>query len=318
MIERFLEGRVALVTGAGSGLGRAHAHALARRGARVMVNDYGRGVDGSRSDRSTSQAVVDEIVAARGQAVADAGDVGNWADAEAMVTKAIDRFGGLDIVVNNAGILRPRTLVGMTEADAALVFRVHLMGSFAVTHYAALHWRERFKADGKRGGRLINTTSGAGLFGFGQANYAAAKAGIAALTAIAATELAGYGATANALAPIALTRMSTGIVPDSHTPDHVAELVCWLAGDRGAGCTGRVFNVGGGHVSIVDRWHTGPAIDKDGLWTVDELDAELPALLALARPDPDAHGYFPDEPRSSLLPKIEVPRGKPPPPGESR
>ncbi|MBX3595035.1 SDR family NAD(P)-dependent oxidoreductase [Sphingomonas sp.] len=306
---RLLDGRVALVTGAGGGLGRAHALALARHGARLVVNDYGPTIDGAGADAGASAKVADEIVAAGGEAVADTGDVGNWADAEAMIATAIRRFGRLDILVNNAGILRPRTLVGMSEIDAASVIRVHLMGTFATTHFAAMHWRERFKSDGVRGGRLINTTSAAGLFGFAQANYAAAKAGIAALTAVAATELAGYGVTANAIAPVALTRMSEGIAPETHTPDHAAQLVCWLASDRADACTGRVFNIGGGHVSVVDRWHTGPAIDKEGLWTVDQLDAELPALLAAAQPVPDVLGYYPDEPRSALLPTIHVPRG---------
>lgn len=309
MADRLLEGKVALVTGAGGGIGRSHALTLARYGARVVVNDYGGAMDGSGVDAGLSRAVVSEIEQLGGEALADAGDVGSWADAERMVSAAIDRFGGLDILVNNAGILRPKTLVGMSEQDVASVVHVHLTGTFAMTHFAAMHWRARFKENGIRGGRLVNTTSASGLYGFAQANYAAAKAGIAALTAIAATELAPYGVTANAIAPVALTRMSVGMAPETHTPDHAAELACWLASPAADRVTGQVFNVGGGHISVVDRAHTGPAIDKEGLWTAGQLDAEMPVLMAAAKPFPDVLGYYPGEPRSPLLPVIEVPRG---------
>ncbi len=265
-------------------------------------------MDGIGSDPGAAAAVVREILERGGEAVADAGDVGSWADAGALIGRAIDRFGGIDILVNNAGILRPRTIVGMTEEDATSVLRVHLFGSFATTHFAAAHWRDRFKAKGATGGRLINTTSASGLFGLGQANYAAAKAGIAALTAVAASELSRYGVTANAIAPIALTRMSSGIAPEGFTPDHIAELVCWLSTTAARNVTGQVFNVGGGHISVVDRWHTGPSINKHGLWSVDDLDAAMPGLVAAAAPHPDLMGYYPHQARSSLLPDLRLPR----------
>ena len=303
-----LAGKVAVVTGAGRGIGRAHALALARYGARVLVNDFGAAMDGSGSDARAADQVVREIERAGGQALADAGDMGSWADAQALVDKAIEHFGALDILVNNAGILRPRTLVGMSQQDAELVLRVHLLGSFATTHFAALHWRERFKAQGIGGARLINTTSAAGLFGMGQANYSAAKAGVAALTAIAASELERYGATANAIAPMALSRMSEGITPAHFVPEHAAELLCWLASQEAQGVSGQVFSVGGGHVSVLERWHTGPSIDKDGLWSAGDLDAAMPALLARALPHPDLIGYRPGEARPSTLPEMNLPR----------
>jgi len=322
-----LAGKVAIVTGAGGGIGRAHALALARYGAKLLVNDYGPNMDGSGVDPTRSDAVVREIVNRGGQAIGDAGDVGSWADAEAMVAKAVDHFGGIDILVNNAGILRPKTLVGMSEVDVAPVIHVHLMGTFAMTHFAALHWRARFKKSGATGGRLINTTSASGLYGFAQANYAAAKAGIAAITAIAALELTPYGVTANAVAPVAVSRMSEGIAPDHFTPEHPAELVCWLASDAASAISGLVFNVGGGHVSIADRWHTGASADKAGLWSMEELGALIPDLAARAapstctvsaprsRPLPSRWSASRSDPaprcwpRSPLLPCIEVPRG---------
>ena len=308
MADLRLAGRVAVVTGAGGGLGRQHALALARLGARVVVNDFGGSMDGTGSDAGAAAVVVREIVHDGGEAVADAGDVGSWADAQAMVERALEQFGGVDILVNNAGILRPRTLVGMSEEDLSSVLRVHLFGTIATSHFAAMHWRNRFKASGITGGRLINTTSASGLFGVGQASYAAAKAGIAALTAVAASELGRYGATANAIAPIALTRMSAGIAPVSFTAEHAAGLVCWLATTAAQNITGQVFNVGGGHISVVDRWHTGPGIDKDGVWSVADLDAALPGLVASAAPHPDLMGYYPGEARSALLPKLRLPR----------
>ncbi len=309
-----LAGRVALVTGAGAGLGRAYALALARHGARVVVNDYGPAVDGSGSNPNAAELVVDEIRRQGGQAVANAGDVGAWADAEAMVAQAITHFGALDILVNNAGILRPRTLVGMSERDAADVLRVHLFGTMASTHFAAMHWRDRAKAGGPTGARLINTTSASGLFSAGQANYDAAKAGIAAMTGVAANELARYGVTANAVAPMALSRMSTGILPARFTPDHAAELVCWLASKASDGVNGRVFSVGGGHIGVVDRWHTGPSLNREGLWHLRDLDNVLPGLVARAAPHPDLMGYYPEEPRPPDLPQLQLPRGDLPTP----
>lgn len=299
-----LRGAVALVTGAGRGIGRAHALLLAELGAAVVVNDVGAAVDGSGSDGGLAAAVVKEIVRMGGRAAADVTDVGDWDAAEALVSRTIERFGRLDVLVNNAGILRPRTIVGMTREDWDEVVRVNLVATSALTHFAAVHWRARAKAGETVAGRVVNTTSGSGLYGNGQANYATAKAGIAAFTVIAAHELGRYGVTANAIAPIAVTRMGISSIPQRFTPDHAAHLVAWLASPEAQGVTGRVFNVGGGHVSIAEGWHTGPAGDKEGLWTVDELDELVPRLVAAAAPEPDLLGYYPGQDRSPALPAL--------------
>ena len=304
--EQRLIGKVALVTGAGGGIGRAHALELAAQGAQVIVNDRGGAVTGEGPHQDAALAVVREITDAGGTAIGDSGDVADWSDAEAMVEAALSRFGRLDIVVNNAGILRPRTIVGMGLEDIESVIRVHLLGSFAVTHFAACHWRERAKG-GEPGGRLINTTSGSGLFGIGQANYAAAKAGIAALTQVAAGELERYGVTANAVAPTAETRMSAGIVPPGFAVHHVSRLVAWLASGAAREVTGRVFQVGGGHISIIDGWHLAGGIDEARGWSLAELDAAMPALIARGASATDITGYKPDDERSALLPAFELP-----------
>ena len=310
-----LAGRSALVTGAGRGLGREYARLLARLGASVLVNDLGSAVDGAGTDASAAEAVAAEITAAGGRALADASDVGDWAAARSLVARAAESFGQLDVLVNNAGILRPRTIVGMTEPEWDDVIRVHLRGTFATTHFAALHWRERAKAGRPVDARLIETTSGSGLYGNGQANYAAAKAAIAALTLIAAGELGRYGATVNAIAPIARTRMGIGSIPETYRPEAPATLVAWLASPRSRGITGHVFNVGGGHVSVVNGWHTGPAADRPDAWTLGELDAIVPGLVAQAAPRPDLLGYYPDEARSPHLPALhyDTPPPWPPP-----
>lgn len=307
MIERRLEGRVAIVTGGGGGIGRAHALELAQMGAAVVVNDYGGSVEGRGSDASAAAGVVDLIVGKGGRAVADAGDVGCWSDAEGLVERALRHFGKLDILVNNAGILRPKTIVGMSEDEMASVIRVHLLGSFATTHFAGVHWRGRFKSDGTGGGRLINTTSASGLFGIGQANYTAAKAAIAGMTQVAAAEFARYGATANAISPIALTRMSGGIAPENFTSDHVARLAGWLATDSAAAITGRIFQVGGGHISIVDGWHVGRGADCAEGWSLAQLDRAIPDLVESSAPRSDIMGYRFGDTRSPLLPDIELP-----------
>ena len=308
-----LAGRSALITGAGRGLGREYARLLAHLGAQVLVNDLGSAVDGAAggegADLGAAEAVAAEITAAGGRALADRSDVSDWEAARDLVGLAVDSFGQLDVLVNNAGILRPRTIVGMTEAEWDGVIRVHLRGTFAPTHFAALHWRERAKAGRPLDARLIDTTSGSGLYGNGQANYAAAKAAIAAMTLIAADELGRYGATANAIAPVARTRMGIDAIPESYSPAAAAALVAWLASPRSGGITGRVFNVGGGHVSVVNGWHTGPAADRAQPWTFGDLDAVVPGLVAQAAPRPDLLGYYPDEPRSPHLPALhyEIP-----------
>ena len=299
-----LDGMVAAVTGAGGGLGRAYARLLAARGAHVLVNDVGAAVDGTGHDAGAAKETAELVAAEGGTAVPDTADVSGWDGARDLVGHAVERFGRLDILVNNAGILRPRTVVGMTERDWGAVLAVHLTGTMATAHFAAEHWRARHKAGETRPCRLINTTSGSGLYGNGQANYAAAKAGVAALTLVAADELARYGVTVNAIAPVAATRMSGALVPEGHVPEHAAQLVAWLACPAASAVTGRVFNVGGGHVSVAQGWHTGPALDRAGPWTVEDLDAALPGVVRSAAARPDLLGYLPGRPRSPLLPDL--------------
>lgn len=289
-------GRVAIVTGAGRGIGRHHALELARQGAKVVVNDLGGGPDGTGADAGPAQAVVDDIVAAGGTAVANTADVSDWQGARELVDQAIAEFGGLDVLVNNAGILRDRTIAAMTEAEWDAVVRVHLRGTVAPARFAAAYWRSRAKQTGEpTHARLINTSSASGLFGnFGQSNYGAAKAGIAAFTVIAAKEFASYGATANAVAPTARTRLTESVLPAGLAadlrPEHIAPLVTWLASTASDGVTGRVFVVGGGQIGIADGWRVGPEVVKDGVWDASELGTVVPDLLAKAAPDVDMTG----------------------------
>lgn len=288
-----LSGRVALVTGAGRGLGRAHALALAASGARVIVNDLGTHTDGSGAGSSPAGDVVGEIRAAGGEAVANADDVSSVEGARRIVEQAIDEFGALDVVVNNAGILRDRALVNMAVEDFDAVIAVHLRGTFLATQAAAQYWRGLAKDGRPVQARLINTTSGSGLFGnFGQANYAAAKAGIAALTLVSAAELAPYGVTANAIAPIARTRMLDTVSDDPHptaddplAPENVSPLVAWLAGPHSSSVSGRVFSVSGGFIGVLEGWRVGPDIQTDGRFSYDEIDRRLPAAVAAAAPN---------------------------------
>jgi NAD(P)-dependent dehydrogenase (short-subunit alcohol dehydrogenase family) len=295
-------GRVAIVTGAARGIGREHALELARLGARVVVNDY----EGPRQDSGGSgpaQGVVDEILSAGGEAIANGDDVSDWAGAKHLIDEAIATFGGLDVVVNNAGILRDRMLVSLTESEWDDVIRVHLKGTAATSHWAAAYWRERSKAGAAVDARIINTTSSSGLYGNpGQTNYGAAKAGIAGFTIIAAMELGRYGVTVNAIAPSARTRMtetlvggrsSAPVVPgqfDYAAAANVAPLVAWLASRESAGVTGRVFNIQGGAISVAEAWHVGPSVDKGARWEAAELSAIIPGLVASAQPNPDKFG----------------------------
>ena len=294
------EGRVAIVTGAGRGIGREHALELARRGASVVVNDLGGAPDGTGADRSPAQTVVDEIVALGGKAVANTSDVSEWDGARQLVAQAISEFGQLDVLVNNAGILRDRTIASMTEAEWDAVIKVHLRGTIAPSRFAAEHWRSRAKESGRpTGARLINTSSSSGIFGnFGQSNYGAAKAGIAAFTLIAAKELAPYGVTANAVAPSALTRLTAPLMPAGMDvdmrPEHIAPLVAWLAGAGSAPVTGRVVVGGGGQIGVAEAWRLGPEATKDGIWDADELGAVIPDLLAKAAPNVDMMGRVPE------------------------
>jgi NAD(P)-dependent dehydrogenase (short-subunit alcohol dehydrogenase family) len=262
------EGRIAIVTGAGRGIGREHALSLARHGAHVVVNDLGGNVDGTGGDLTPAQQVVEEITAAGGKAVANGDDVSSWEGAQALVNTAIERFGDLHVVVNNAGILRDRMLTNMTEEEWDAVIKVHLKGTFGPSRWAAAYWREQVKAGTEVDGRIINTTSVSGLYGNpGQTNYGAAKAGIAAFTNIAALELGRYGVTVNAVAPVALTRMTEGLGPapeteeerEQRSPRWIAPIVTWLASTESRGVTGRVFEAAGNVLAVAESWHRGPA-----------------------------------------------------------
>lgn len=263
------EGRVAIVTGAGRGVGRAHALMLAKHGAKVIVNDLGGSKDGHGQDIGPAQVVVDEIKAAGGEAVANGGNVANWADAEAMVQQAIDTYGRLDVLVNNAGILRDNMIWNITESDFDAVVEVNLKGTFAPMHHAINYWRIQYKKTGEKvDGRIINTSSGTGLFGnIGQANYAAAKGGVAIMSLVAALELKRIGVTVNALAPRAESRMTEGLIERTEeqlarrNPDYIASLVTWLASKESADISGRYFEAWGYGYSVLEGTRHGARCD---------------------------------------------------------
>ena len=287
-----LDGRVAIITGAGRGIGREHALLFAAEGAKVVVNDLGGSVDGAGDDRSAAQRVVDEITDLGGEAMANADDVTDWDGGRRLVDTAVEAFGDLHVLVNNAGILRDRVLVNMSEADWDSVVHVHLKGHFVPTRHAAAYWREQTKAGKEVRASVINTSSTSGLLGNpGQSNYGAAKAGIAAFTTIAAEELVRYGVRVNAIAPAARTRMTEqtpglsdivqapadAAVFDSWAPGNISPLVAYLA-TVGCPATGRVFFVQGGQVRLFQPWKMTDSIDKDDRWTVAELQAEMHRL----------------------------------------
>ena len=288
MSSKLNEGRVAIVTGAGQGLGRAHAHAFAADGAAVVVNDY---------DADSANTVAQEIRDAGGQAVASVGDVADWAFGESLIATAVDEFGRLDTLVNNAGFVRDRMLVSLSEQEWDSVVRVHLKGHFVTLRHAAAYWRAEAKAGRTPQARIINTSSGAGLYGsVGQGNYSAAKAGIAELTIQSAAEMGGYGITANAIAPSARTQMTVGAggamaeqmaAPtdgsfDAMDPANVSPLVVWLGSAQSASVTGRVFEVEGGKISVSDGWQRSVEADKGARWDVAELGPVVEELLAKA------------------------------------
>ncbi|MBC9731774.1 SDR family oxidoreductase [Nocardioides marmotae] len=289
-MSTLLDGRVAIVTGAGRGIGRAHALELARHGASVVVNDYGVSLSGEGTGETPAESVVAEIEAMGGQAVANAADVADFAAAEAMVHQAVEVFGGLDILVNNAGFVRDRMLVNTSEEEWDAVIRVHLKGHFAPLRHAGAYWRAEAKAGRTRAARVINTSSGAGLQGsIGQATYSAAKAGIAGLTLVAAAELGRYGVTVNAIAPVARTRMTEGAFDTSAMPEPEdnSPLVAWLASEDAGDVTGRVIEIEGGTITLENAWAHGPSRDNGTRWSATDLGPVVRDLIASApAPEP--------------------------------
>jgi NAD(P)-dependent dehydrogenase (short-subunit alcohol dehydrogenase family) len=291
------EDRVVIVTGGGRGIGRAHALEFAHQGAKVVVNDLGAEVDGSGGSTGPAGEVVEEIRSMGGEAIANGDDVSDWKGAKRLVDSAIEHFGRLDTLVNNAGILRDRMLVNMAEEEWDAVVRVHLKGTFGPLRWAAAHWRELAKEGKPVDASVVNTSSGSGLYGNpGQTNYGAAKAGIASLTIIASRELERYGVRVNAIAPAALTRMTENLglslvsgdrKPEDFNvmaPENIAPLVVWLGSNESTGVNGRVFNVAGGRISVAEGWSRGPEVDKGDRWDPAELTAIVPDLVAKARP----------------------------------
>ena len=296
-MAKLCNGRVVIVTGAGRGIGREHALMLAAHGAKVVVNDLGGARDGTGTSTGPAEEVVIEIRGAGGQAVANGDNVADFGGAERMVKQALDAFGRLDVVLNNAGILRDRMLVNMTEAEWDAVIAVHLKGTFALSHFAAAHWRDRAKAGERPNARIINTTSVSGLYGNpGQTNYGAAKAGIAAFTIIAARELARYGITVNAIAPGALTRMTEDLGMGNASeedkasmhPRWVAPIGTWLASAESNGVTGRVFEASGRVFAIAESWHRGPGAKP--LDDPAKIGPVVADLLGRARKNADMNG----------------------------
>ncbi|KUL66440.1 MULTISPECIES: SDR family oxidoreductase [Streptomyces] len=298
-MTRICSGRVAVVTGAGRGLGRAHALALAAEGAKVVVNDLGVGLDGAAETDGPAQRVVDEIRALGGEAVAHGGDIATTDGAASLITTALEAFGRLDTLVNNAGFLRDRMLVNLGEDDWDAVMRVHLKGHFLPLRHAAAHWRAEAKGGRTPQARVVNTSSGAGLLGsVGQGNYSAAKAGIIGLTLVAAAEMDRYGVQINAIAPAARTRMTehtfaeTMAAPgeggfDAMAPENVSPLVVWLGSAASTGVTGRVFEVEGGRITVMEGWRPGPTADKGARWSPAEAgEAALGLLAASETPQP--------------------------------
>jgi NAD(P)-dependent dehydrogenase (short-subunit alcohol dehydrogenase family) len=295
------DGRVVIVTGAGGGLGREHALLFAAEGAAVVVNDLGVTNSGEGGSVGPAEKVAQEIRAKGGKAVANGDSVSDFKAGKRMVEQAIDSFGRLDVVVNNAGFLRDRMFVSATEEEWDAVVAVHLKGHFCVSRHAAEHWRNQQKAGAAVDARIINTSSGAGLQGsIGQSAYSAAKGAIASLTLVQAAELGRYGVTANAIAPAARTRMTEAIFTNMKAPEgdafdeahpgNVSPLVVWLGSPESKSVTGRVFEVKGGLVGVSDGWRDGPTYDKKARWAPDEIGAKVLELVGKAVPPQKVHG----------------------------
>jgi NAD(P)-dependent dehydrogenase (short-subunit alcohol dehydrogenase family) len=292
------DGRVAIVTGAGRGIGREHAIMLAGQGAKVVVNDLGASPAGTGADAGPANEVVAEILAMGGEAVVNGADISDMDQAKALVDQAVSEFGTLDIVINNAGILRDRMIFSMSEDDWDSIMKVHLKGTFATTHYASVYWREKVKAGGTVDARVINTASPSGIYGnVGQTNYGAAKAGIAAFTVIAAMELVRYGVTVNCIAPGAITRLTSGLMgaaadnpelAEAMSPRWIALVATWLSSPEGRNVTGRIFDVRGKQLAIAEGWHIGPTAEQPDDPTA--LGPVVADLMARARLNADMNG----------------------------
>ena len=301
-MSKICEGRVVIVTGAGRGIGRGHALEFARQGAKVVVNDLGAEADGEGSSQGPAGEVVESIRAMGGEAIANGEDVADWEGSGRLVKAALDAWGRLDVVVNNAGFLRDRMFASGSVEEWDAVIRVHLRGHFCTSRHAAGYWRGESKAGNPVDARIINTSSGAGLQGsVGQATYSAAKAGIAALTLVQSAEMGRYGVTANAIAPAARTRMTEAVFAetmqkpedgsfDEMAPENVAPLVVWLGSPESKDINGRMFEVEAGRISVADGWRKGPEVDKGARWEADEIGAVVSDLLAKAVPPQKVYG----------------------------